>query len=159
MSQLGCTAIFGVTPLSLILGRACALADRPPVGLYDPDPQTALRGALFLGISSRQQPQQLDPPQERLEVALVGHEAGLEAIRHLEARPELLILILGPWRLNGYSLCQATTDETALSIASISAELPELSFHLSGPEPERERARSYLRALSSTFRVEPDQAL
>ena len=155
MSQFARTAIFGVTPLSLVLGRACCLSDRPPVGLYDPDGERALRGSLFLGVSALQKPSQLDPPEAPLEVALVGTEDGLAGLRQLIPREDLLVLTLGPWNAEDFSTCYAERAQSSeeFLIDTITASIPSLTFQLHGLPDQRERARVYLRTLSPGFNV------
>ena len=154
MSQFAHVGIIGVTPLTLVLGRACCLNDRPPVGLYDPDEQNALRGALFLGVSARQKPSQLDPPEAPLQVALVGSREGLWALGQLRPRKDLLVLTLGPWEAEGFFTCFAELEnEGELPIDAIAASLPSLTFKLHGPPEQTKKARDYLRTLSLEFNV------
>lgn len=155
MSQFAHIGIFGVTPLTLILGRACCLNDRPPVGLYDPDEQNALRGALFLGVAARQKPSQLDPPEAPLQVALVGSREGLSDLGQLRPRKDLLVLTLGPWEAEGFSTCFAERPESEgeLPIDTIAASVPSLAFKLHGPPEQTKRARDFLRTLSPDFNL------
>jgi hypothetical protein len=150
-----CTALFGVTPASLLVGRACCLADHPPVGLYDPDPETALKGALFLGLSARKDPDQLNPPEAPLRVAIVGHQQALDALQRLTPRdqPLLTILLFEGAVAGGQRACQAVPDEGGGEQAqAITAAMPELCFTLSGDENAKREGQAYLQALSPGFK-------
>jgi hypothetical protein len=124
------------------------------VGLFDPDPQTALRGALFLGISARQKASQLNPPESPLQVALLARpEAALELAR-LDA-PGLLVLSLFPSRLEmaGASHCRAIAlDPGTLESSAIAASIPPLTFRLEGSTAARREGYEYLQSLSPCFR-------
>ncbi len=151
-------ALFGATSTTLTLGRACCLADHPPLGLYDPDPQTALSGALFLGLSARQSPEQLDPPETPLRVALVGSAAGLEATKRLTPQREQPLLVISFFAAEGEpqeeNRCQALVeDDSLLEEAAITATVPPLTFRLSGPEAARREAESFLLSVSPSFRI------
>lgn len=148
-------ALFGLSQTTLTLGRACCLADHPPLGLYDPDPQTALRGALFLGLSARQRPEQLLEQENPLGVALVGSDEGLEAAKRLpllEGQPLLIISFFdAPGEPEG-NHCRALVENlSALQDGAITATVPPLTFRLSGPEPARREAEAFLSAVSPDF--------
>jgi hypothetical protein len=144
-SQSQPVALFGATTLSLLLGRACCLADRPPVGLYDPDWQSALRGALYLGVSAREKPAQLCP----FEIAIVGHQEGLDALRGLSHQPSLVLSLFQGRPHSDPNLCQAITD-SPLADSSIAAEIPDLTFRLEGPA--KGRAQAFLESLSQNLK-------
>jgi hypothetical protein len=150
------TALFGVTPATLLLGRACCLADCPPVGLYDQDPQAALMGALFLGLSARQEPQQLHSPESPLEVALVGSQQAWRALASLQAPSILAILLYEPAAEDRSEArgCWAVPDDTGPSdqALAITASMPPLTFALAGGLSARREGEAYLRSLSPDFR-------
>lgn len=151
------TALFGVSPLSLLLGRACCLRDRQPVGLYDPDPEKALRGALFLGISARREPDQLNPFENPLEVAIVAHAAAVQGLARLTPHRGLLAISLGPEvpARSGLRVCRALTpDHGEIAEDVISASIPDLLFRLEGSPETQKEAREFLQDLSSHFRFE-----
>lgn len=158
MSTLIPTALFGVTPSSLILGRACCLDDRPPVGLYDPDGQNALEGALFLGISARKDPDQLNPPDAPLRVIIVGHPEALQGVQQLTPRGStvlVLTLFTGPLTMGPEVLhCQAVpvTESEGTSLA-ITAALPTITFKLAGSAAGRREGAAFLRSLSPGFQT------
>ena len=148
-------AIFGVSPASLLLGRACCLADTAPVGLYDADDLSALKGALFLGICARKEPQQLNPPSNPLQVAIIGNADSAEGLARLDPKENLLIISLFPYvpteTLANGSFCLALPSQTDLSTSEIAATVPEISFRLEGDETARQRAHQFLSGLSPSI--------
>lgn len=153
-------AILGVTPFSLLLGRACCLADCPPVGLYDPDPANALRGALFLGISARQQAAQLSPAETPLQVAFVGHEQAAHGLDQLppDRAEGLLVISLCPLPAPGRNVCFAlplTPSESELAGQAIASFVPDIVFRLEGETDARLAAQELLRSLSPNIRFAP----
>lgn len=146
-------AIFGVSPASLLLGRACCLADTAPVGLYDADDLSALKGALFLGICARKDPQQLNPDSNPLQVAIIGNADSAEGLARIDRKESLLIISLFPGAptealTDGGSFCLALPSQTELSTSEIASTVPEISFQLEGDERARHRARQFLSGLS-----------
>lgn len=157
MSERPRIAIFGVTPLTLLLGRACCLADNPPVGIYDTNEAPALEGALFLGISARKEANQLNPLSSPLEIAIVGGPTSESALRELEPKDKLLAISLVPLEgpIDGLALCYATplnTSDTELNSESISANIPELIFRLQGDHKTRLRAYEFLSSLTPNIK-------
>jgi hypothetical protein len=157
MPNISHLAILGVTPLTLLLGRACCLADRPPVGLYDPDPAEALRGALFLGLSARQRPDQLNPPEAPLRAALVGHQEAAEALLQLPPGGSLRVISLGRFPAHGHDVCYAVPlapEVGELNSTAISSAIPPLLFRLEGSPEAVEAGRAMLAALSPQIQFE-----
>ena len=152
MSKIQQSAIFGATPLSLLLGRACGLMDRLPIGIYDTDPQSALNGALHLGVSAFEDPLRLHSAQSPLQLAIIGNIETARAFAALSDPPLALCLfpenpeLLTPWF---QALPVESTEAFALSIPAV---MPHLNFRLtaSGPE-EKKVGREILTELSSTF--------
>jgi hypothetical protein len=144
--QVSKVSLFGVSRNALLLSRACALKDNPILGVYDPDPQNALRAALFLGVSARRTSQALfgDQPDVVL-CSLPVPDAGSDA----------LIIRLGPkgnepahpnvcWADAGLAEDDSIPDQ-------ISNELPRLELTLEGTDDAIERAKSFFQALSSNI--------
>lgn len=157
MSKHSRIAIFGVTPMSLLLGRACCLADNPPVGIYDDNESTALGAALFLGVSARKEPSQLNSPSDPLEIAIVGSPTSASALRDLDPKDKLLAISVVPLgeTIDGLSSCYAApinTSDAELSSKSISAHIPELIFRLEGEQQARLRAYEFLSGLSPNIK-------
>ncbi len=157
MSERPRIAIFGVTPLTLLLGRACCLADNPPVGLYDTNESSALNGALFLGISARKEPNQLNQRSAPLGIAIVGNPTSAKALSELDPKDKLLAISLIPLEepTKNLSLCYAAplnTSDAELNSEAISADIPELIFRLHGHHAARLRAYEFLSGLSPNIR-------
>jgi len=143
-------ALFGLSHVALMIGRACSLKDRPPIGIYDPDPAHGLKASLFLGVS-----------------ALAGPE--LVAAR----KPDLLVCSI-PWEgeLNGClllnlhnreerssegkeSVCWVTPSIPNQGIPdTITSVLPPISFRLEGENEPVVRAQEFLTGLSPKFSAE-----
>ena len=152
MSRIQQSAIFGVTPLSLLFGRACGLLDRLPIGIYDIDPQSALHGALHLGVSAFDSPQRLHNPQSPLQLAIIGNIETAHAFASLAAPPIALCLfseeptLLSPW------FQAVPLDSTGALASSIPAVMPNLAFRLTASSPEEKKAgEEILAELSPTF--------
>lgn len=135
-------SLFGVSRNALILGRACALQDNPVLGIYDPDPQQALRAALFLGVSARATPEALlkDGPDVILySLPLTG-----------SGTDETLLIRLGPKEdsSGAPNVCwaDAGTDDNEIP-TQIPNELPKLEFLLSGTDEARQRASDFFSGL------------
>lgn len=153
------TAIFGITPLTLMLGRACCLADNPPVGLHDRSPELALQGALLLGVAARGEPSDLDPAGSPLELALVGHFQAWVDLLSIPSRVEPFLAISlfphPPTASTPWPHCQAVlkTPLSAEQLDAVPAHLPELVFELHGdPEAQKQGGR-FLSSLSTRFRL------
>lgn len=137
-------ALLGVTPITLILGRALALRDNPALGIYDPDPQEGLKASLFLGISAFTTTQQL-----------------------LQSHPDLLVSSLdlesdfspGTPVLQFDGLSSARPDTCWIEVeqpdrpTEISNALPPLEFKATGPDPTVAEVEAWLRSLSTLFEV------
>ena len=118
-------ALIGVSQKSMLLGRACCLSEIPVVGVYDTDPQLALRASLFLGISAHATLEQLWETQPSVllcsgtlptELLSTGHQI----IALTGDRPDVCTL----------HFAQDLEDELPSQITSA---LPTLSLTLSGP--------------------------
>ena len=138
-------SLFGVSRNALLLGRACALRDNPILGIYDPDPQRALQGALFLGVSARHTSQALfaDGPDVVLCSLPPSQVSSGALLIRLGAQPDSP---LGP------NVCWADAGPTEDSIPQeISNELPTLRLSLQGSDEAVERARRFLHSLSANI--------
>ncbi len=150
MHSLPRIALFGVTPLSLLLGRACCLADNSPVGLFEPDSKLALQGALILGIAARKKPEDMAP----VEVAILARpEAWPDTPSTLEQKSPLLLClfddpVLAPNWHNCQLLLQTPLASQELAVAE---SIPPLSFQLQGTGEAIEKGRRFLASLSSSF--------
>ncbi len=155
MSTIHQIAIFGATPLSLLLGRACGLKDRLPIGLLDPNSEVALRGALHLGISAFEDPARLHSPQTPLQLAIIGNPEGASVFAELSDRETLpLALCLFPETPQLSSKwCQAVPLVIPTELeTSIAASIPHIDFRIHASSPEDKKAGQKLLAeLSPTF--------
>lgn len=149
-------AVFGVTPLSLLLGRACCLADNPPVGVYDENESSALEGALCLGVSARREPNDLNPDSLPLQVAIFGTESATQALDSLYPIDNLLIITLFDWTgSQPASACSAIpihTGDPSVYTNTISAGVPEMTFDLKGSDAKKQAAQEFLNGLSCNIR-------
>lgn len=126
--------------------------DRLPIGIYDVDPQSALSGALHLGVSAFDNPLRLHNAQCPLGLAIIGNIETARAFATLSAPPLALCLfpqepeLLTPW-------FQALPVEPMKTLASsIPAVIPNLSFRLTASGIEEKKAgQEILAELSSTF--------
>ena len=143
--QMTKVSLFGVSRNAVLLGRACALSDKPVLGIYDPDPQNALRAALFLGVSARHTSEALfaDEP----DVVLCSRPIP-------EVESQALLIRLGPKGNESPhpNLCWADDGSADDSIPDqISNELPRLELTLEGTDDAIERAKSFFQGLSSNI--------
>ncbi len=138
--------------LTLLLGRACSLNDDPVVGLHDPDPQRALRGALFLGVSALESPEKLLAQSPRVLICS-GPLADSETSNSELALTINLCEQSGPDRPR---TCWATHhSELPPDIPTeIASEVPELRFKLSGSEASIALAARFLKGLSPSFSID-----
>lgn len=145
-------AILGVTPLSLLLGRACHLADIPPIGLYDPDTHLALQGALILGISARRNPGDLDPLRAPLNLAILATPEVIPAALTLTSK-DLFVLTLFVKSDLPLAWCQAQALlEPTDSDQTLSEHLPNLHFTLQGSTAAQKKGENFLLSLSQCYR-------
>lgn len=151
-------AVFGVTPLSLLLGRACCLADNPPVGVYDENESSALEGALCLGVSARREPNDLNPDSLPLQVAIFGTESATHALDSLGPTDNLLIITLfdwsGPQSVSACSAVPIKTGDPSVYTNTITAGVPELTFRLQASDTTKQAAQEFLSGLSCNIRFE-----
>ena len=126
-------SLYGVSRIALFLGRACALKDRPILGLYDSDAQKALRAALYLGVSARGTLESFlkDGPSVII--------SSLPDISSLPSEALLIQLVEVAGDYAGPNLCWAVCDRSEDEIPEqISSESPPLQFKLDGaPEAVR----------------------
>lgn len=152
MSKIQQSAIFGVTPLSLLFGRACGLLDRLPIGIYDVDPQSALSGALHLGVSAFDEPQRLHSPQSPLQLAIIGNAEAEKLFATLPAPPLALCLFPEAPTLATAWFQALPLESTEAFASSIPAVMPVLTFRLTASSDEEKKVgREILAELSSTF--------
>lgn len=160
MTHYSRIALFGGNSLGLLLGQAVRLSDSSGLELYDPDPQAALRGSLFLGVSAWTS---LQTPQETktLDIDLV-------LLAEPNATPDFSLLTTeGPSALliikffadqicdQGRLVCQALPSPLeGLDTLEITKKVPEMTFHLSGTSEAVKRGREALTALSNSFSVQ-----
>jgi hypothetical protein len=145
-------ALHGVDHLALIIGRACSLKDNPVLGIYDPDPQKALRGALFLGVSALASANQLLAQNPDILVCCTP-------LADNSPVPEGLGLVI-----NLYSQIADSGDRhrcwarqlTQLSDGipdQITSELPALLFELTGHDESCHATADYLEELGFSVTV------
>lgn len=143
-------ALWGVAHGTLLFGRACTLAEIPLVGVYDEDPQKALRAALFLGVSAVNSEAELWESNPTLVVAGTGFPENLpgsvELLLHLES---------GETREP--RACRLTVSDLDSDLPTeISSRLPSLEVKTAGAAEARRRAREFLQALSPVFGLTVD---
>ncbi len=157
MTQYSRIALFGVNSLGLLLGQAVRLSDSSGLELYDPDPQAALRGSLFLGVSAwtkLQTPQ--DSASSDIDLMLLTEPDAAPNLSdtHTAAssRPFIIKFFAAPISAEGYLVCQALPPTLGeLELLEITKKVPEMTFHLSGTLEAVERGREALTALSKSF--------
>lgn len=144
-------SLYGVTRNTLSIGRACALNDRPVLGVYDPDPQRALRAALFLGVSARSSLEtfQADAPE-----VIVSSLAGAEDL----FKEQLLIQLgEGPQNTDLSNLCRAICEDSEEFPEAITNELAPLEVSLQGSEQAVALGREFFQGLPGRFVIAPNQ--
>lgn len=144
-------AIFGVSPLSLLIGQALNLADHPAVGIYDPDPREALRGSLLLDIAARKRAQQLSPPQASLNLIVLAHRKAAQELQNIYLQDSFIVQLYSDEATDS-DWCQAVLiSKQPLEDSSIRFELPRLTFRLAGSPLAKEQGARFLSSLSSNF--------
>ncbi len=137
-------ALLGVTPISLILGRALSLQDNPALGVHDPDAQEGLKASLFLGISAWSTSDQLLEKSPDLILSSLNLGADFS--------PGTLVLQLGAGTSERPRTCHLQVDQPERP-AEISSALPALEFQIEGPDPAVAEAEAWLSSLSPNFTV------
>ncbi|MCA9776410.1 MAG: hypothetical protein KC800_06830 [Candidatus Eremiobacteraeota bacterium] len=144
-------SLFGVSRIALFLGRACALKDSPVLGIYDPDSQSSLRAALYLGVSARATTESFlkDEPSIVL--------SSLENVASLPPEPLIICLSEAPGNSERPNLCWAVCDRSEDAMPEqISSESPPLAFRLHGNPEAVRRARSFFEQLPGDIQVSED---
>lgn len=136
-------SVHGVGHDALHLARACALNDNPICGIYDPDPEKALRAALFLGVSAHPTLEQLLSDQP--DVILCTNAISAQAFQGL-----CIDLFASDCSGNHCCALSATHADTEIP-SSITSEPPGLVFRLSGEAEAVEATRRFLGSLSEHF--------
>jgi len=141
-------SIHGVSRIALFLGRACALKDRPILGVYDSDAQKALRAALYLGVSARATTESFLKDGPTIIIS------SLPDISPLPSDALLIQLVEVAGDPAGPNLCWAVCDRSDDEIPEqISSESPLLKFTLGG-DPEAVRLTTeFFRQLPADIQV------
>lgn len=140
-------ALFGVSHQALHIGRACALKDNPVVGVYDPNLEVALKGALFLGTSAQ-------PDFESL-ISLTPDILLCSAAPPENADSSLVLHLYEPvGTLDGNNCRLVSIPPLELGLPTeITSELPPITLTLDGEAETTNRAKSFLQSLSSNLLV------
>lgn len=140
-------ALFGLSHVALMIGRACSLKDRPPVGIYDPDSAQALKASLFLGVSALSSPELVTAQKPDLLVCSIPWEGELNGCLLLnlhnreEKSPE-----------GNDRVCWATPSIPHQGIPeTITSVLPPILFQLEGETEPVARVQEFLTGLSPKF--------
>lgn len=140
--------LHGVSRNSLIIGRACTLNDNPVVGVYDPDPERALRAALFLGVPAQPTTERLFANPAEIVVCTTPSEHQFDG---------LVMNLFAPAGEAASGVCylesrEPDSPEFPLEISNV---LPPLSFQLSGDPEAVKQGVELLRAFSDRFEARP----
>lgn len=146
-SKVATVALFGTSPLSLILGRSCALREISVLSVYEPDPQAALRASLYLGVSARSTPEHILTSGAEVVLAVTVPPAEL-----MEKCTRVLLLSKpDPNALPNELTWIESVDGLALDQepTTIASRPPELTFHLGGSR--KKELTEFLNQLSDSF--------
>ncbi len=158
-------AIVGVSPLSLILGRACSLSDAPIVGIYDPDHSKALRASLLLGTSALDAPAKVMNWGQSPGVLLLSNPDLInfgEVLTDSKERAGFRLLFAlhlysRPARFNEHTWPQcwleSVTPSPVYDETVISSQVQPLTFVLEGLGESQATAKKWLEAISREFTI------